>query len=109
MPKQEKYTITKKQIAKLLFEQYRANLASDALLHHTKGKSVTLGDIALHGSQNMEIVLEILGIDFSFSSIESQYSIMSMFYEELINKNIYSTEKALKIIEKFLDDISKIN
>ena len=107
MPKQEKYTITKKQIAKLLFEQYRADLASDALLHHTNGKSITLGDIALHGSQNMEIVLEILGVDFSSDSIENQYSIVSMFYDELINKNIHSTEEALKTIEKFLEDAIK--
>jgi hypothetical protein len=95
-------TLTTENLKELIFEQLRADLAAE-IYEEKNGDQVSfLGDICLHGSSNLEIVVTAMGFVLSDEEEDPVANkIYDEYLEQVVSQEFESKAEAMPFINNY--------
>lgn len=96
------YRMTEEQLKELIFEQLRADIAAEIMEDNNGGEIAFLGDICLHGSANLEIVVRTLGFNISDDEDDPiATKLYDAYVEQVLEEEFESKLEAMNCINKY--------
>ena len=93
---------TEANLKELIFEQLRADLAAEILEEKNNDQVSFLGDICLHGSSNLEIVVRAMGFNLSDEEDDPiANKIYDAYVEQVFSQEFEGKLDAMNCIENF--------
>ena len=103
-----KITITEANLKEFIFEQLRADLAAEILEEKNNDEVSFLGDICLHGSSNLEIVVRAMGFVLSDDEDDPVANkIYDAYVEQVFSKEFEGKADAMTCIESYYNWLVK--
>lgn len=94
--------LTEANLKELIFEQLRADLAAEILEENNDDQVSFLGDICLHGSANLEIVVRAMGFNLSDDEEDPLANkIYDNYIDQVFSQEFENKAEALNLIEKY--------
>lgn len=100
--------LTEANLKELIFEQLRADLAAELLEENNNDEVSFLGDICLHGSANLEIVVRAMGFKFSDDEDDPMANkIYDAYVDQVFSQEFENKAEALSLINKYYNWLIK--